>query len=215
MGDGNEEFSPVNSQGIDLSQDDVHASRPSCASEGRTGSSGSKRKRGSQRKVDVEGIHLALNQTNEQLMMIAEWPTCALANDNHVRMEFFCILREMLELMVWIGRYCKGIFCLVWTTFGTTIFFLHNVYLKLRKIVTISPKRYNSQSQKEKGLLEIITTLPLVSQPLPLCDIRPSSSSTLKLFPCGSNIYFQSIPLTYDLKDKNHYVSKVKRQYEN
>ncbi|KAA0049990.1 retrotransposon protein [Cucumis melo var. makuwa] len=103
-----------------FADDDVHASRPSRASEGRTGSSGSKRKRGSQRKVDVEGIHLALNQTNEQLMMIAEWPTCALANDNHVRMEFFRILHEMLELMVWIGRYCKSIFCLVWTTFGVS-----------------------------------------------------------------------------------------------
>ncbi|KAA0048205.1 retrotransposon protein [Cucumis melo var. makuwa] len=30
--------------------------------------------------------------------MIAEWPVHALANDNHVRMEFFHILREMLEL---------------------------------------------------------------------------------------------------------------------
>ncbi|KAA0036695.1 retrotransposon protein [Cucumis melo var. makuwa] len=46
MGDGNEDFPPVYSQGIDLSQDDVRASRPSRALEGRTGSSGSKRKRG-------------------------------------------------------------------------------------------------------------------------------------------------------------------------
>ncbi|KAA0035724.1 retrotransposon protein [Cucumis melo var. makuwa] len=46
MADGNKEFPPVYSQGIDLSQDDVRASRPSRASEGRTGSSGSKRKRG-------------------------------------------------------------------------------------------------------------------------------------------------------------------------
>ena len=37
----------------------------------------------------------------------------------------------------------------------------------------------NAQSQKEKDLLEMITTLPLVSQPLPLCEILPSSSSTL------------------------------------
>ncbi|KAA0055621.1 retrotransposon protein [Cucumis melo var. makuwa] len=48
MGDGNEEFPPVYSQGIDLSQNDVRASRPSRASESRTGSSGSKRKRESQ-----------------------------------------------------------------------------------------------------------------------------------------------------------------------
>ncbi|KAL4018513.1 hypothetical protein IC575_022111 [Cucumis melo] len=37
----------------------------------------------------------------------------------------------------------------------------------------------NAQSQKEKYLPELITTLPLVSQPLPLCEILPSSSSTL------------------------------------
>ncbi|KAA0042465.1 retrotransposon protein [Cucumis melo var. makuwa] len=66
--------------------------------EGRTGSSGSKRKRGSPRDLDVEGIHLVLDQTNEQLRMIAEWPTRALANDNHVYTEFFHILREMPEL---------------------------------------------------------------------------------------------------------------------
>ncbi|KAL0559409.1 hypothetical protein IC582_004018 [Cucumis melo] len=83
---------------IDLSQDDVRASRPSRASEGRTGSSGSKRKRGSQQDFDVEVIHLALDQTNEQLRQIAEWPARNLANDNHVRMEFFRILREMPEL---------------------------------------------------------------------------------------------------------------------
>uniref|UniRef100_A0A9I9E4K7 Retrotransposon protein n=2 Tax=Cucumis melo TaxID=3656 RepID=A0A9I9E4K7_CUCME len=90
--------STVYSQGIDMSQDNVRASLPSRASEGRTESSGSKRKRGSQREVDVEGIHLTLDQTNEKLRMIAEWPVHALANDNHVRMEFFHILREMLEL---------------------------------------------------------------------------------------------------------------------
>ncbi|KAA0062570.1 retrotransposon protein [Cucumis melo var. makuwa] len=65
MADKNEEFPPVYSQGIDLSQHDVHASRPSRGSKGRTGSSGSKRKRGSQREVDVEAIHLALDQANE------------------------------------------------------------------------------------------------------------------------------------------------------
>ncbi|KAA0065503.1 retrotransposon protein [Cucumis melo var. makuwa] len=70
MGDGNDEFPPMYSQVINLSQDDVRASQPSRASEGRTGLSGSKRKRGSQRKVDVEGIHLALDETNDQLRMI-------------------------------------------------------------------------------------------------------------------------------------------------
>uniref|UniRef100_A0A9I9EDR4 Retrotransposon protein n=1 Tax=Cucumis melo TaxID=3656 RepID=A0A9I9EDR4_CUCME len=84
MGDGNEELPPVYSQGIDLSQNNVRASRPSRASEGRTRSSGSKRKRRSQRDLDVEAIHLALDQTNEQLKQIAEWPARTLANDNHV-----------------------------------------------------------------------------------------------------------------------------------
>ncbi|TYJ97166.1 reverse transcriptase [Cucumis melo var. makuwa] len=72
MGDGNKEFPPMYSQGIDLSQDDVCASRPSRASEGRTGSSGTKRKR----------------------RMLAR----ALANDNHVRTKFFRILHEIPEL---------------------------------------------------------------------------------------------------------------------
>ncbi|KAL0553630.1 hypothetical protein IC582_007530 [Cucumis melo] len=31
----------------------------------------------------------------------------------------------------------------------------------------------NSQSHKEKDLPEMITTLPLVSQPLPLCEMAP------------------------------------------
>ncbi|KAA0053970.1 retrotransposon protein [Cucumis melo var. makuwa] len=74
MGDGNEDFPPV------------------------TGSSGSKRKRGSQRDFQLEAIHLALDQINEQLRQIVEWPTRNLANDNHVRTEFFRILREMPEL---------------------------------------------------------------------------------------------------------------------
>ncbi|KAA0037345.1 retrotransposon protein [Cucumis melo var. makuwa] len=98
MGDGNEDFPPVYSQGVDISQDDVRASRPSRALEGRTRSSGSKRKRGSQRDFELEAIHLALDQTNEQLRQIAEWPARNLANDNHVRTEFFRILREMPEL---------------------------------------------------------------------------------------------------------------------
>ncbi|TYK08447.1 retrotransposon protein [Cucumis melo var. makuwa] len=98
MGDGNEEFPPV------------------------TGSSGSKRKRGSQRDLDVEAIHLALDQTNEQLRMIAEWPACTLA----MQMTTMCARNSSTycvrcqNLRVWIGRYCKGIFCLVWTTFGVS-----------------------------------------------------------------------------------------------
>ncbi|KAL0536703.1 hypothetical protein IC582_025663 [Cucumis melo] len=98
MGDGNEDFPPVYSQGVDISQDDVRASRPSRASDGRTGSSGSKRKRGIQRDFELEAIHVALDQTNEQLREIAQWPARNLANDNHVRTEFFRILREMPEL---------------------------------------------------------------------------------------------------------------------
>ncbi|TYK07140.1 retrotransposon protein [Cucumis melo var. makuwa] len=79
-------------------RNDVRASRSSRALEGRVGSSGSKRKRGSQREVDVDNVYYTLDQTNDQLRMIAEWPACTLANDNHVRMEFFCIFREMPKL---------------------------------------------------------------------------------------------------------------------
>ncbi|KAL4034853.1 hypothetical protein IC575_003522 [Cucumis melo] len=108
MGDGNEDFPPVYSQGVDISQDDVRASRPSRASDGRTGSSGSKRKRGSQRDFELEAIHVALDQTNKQLREIAQWPARNLANDNHVRTEFFRILREMPNLRVWIGVIAKA-----------------------------------------------------------------------------------------------------------
>ncbi|TYK06435.1 retrotransposon protein [Cucumis melo var. makuwa] len=116
MGDGNEKFPPM------------------------TGSSGSKRKRGSQRKVDVEGIHLALDQTNEQLRMIAEWPVHALDNDNHVRTEFFRILREMPELTSLDKALCKDIFCLVWTTFGVSYSCLR---MRERDFVESSPTRHH------------------------------------------------------------------------
>uniref|UniRef100_A0A9I9E6Y3 Retrotransposon protein n=1 Tax=Cucumis melo TaxID=3656 RepID=A0A9I9E6Y3_CUCME len=116
MGDGNEKFPPM------------------------TGSSGSKRKRGSQRKVDVEGIHLALDQTNKQLRMIAEWPVHALDNDNHVRTEFFRILREMPELTSLDKALCKGIFCLVWTTFGVSYSCLR---MRERDFVESSPTRHH------------------------------------------------------------------------
>ncbi|KAA0066940.1 retrotransposon protein [Cucumis melo var. makuwa] len=81
MGDENEEFPPMYNQGIGLSQDDVRASRPSRALEGRTGSSGSKRKRGSQRDFDVEAIHLALDQTNEQLRTLLQRHLLSRMND--------------------------------------------------------------------------------------------------------------------------------------
>ena len=81
-----------------MSQEDVRASRLSHAFEGRAGSSGSKRKRGSQREEELEVINMALECTNDQLRMIADWSARALVNDNHVRQEFFRILREMSEL---------------------------------------------------------------------------------------------------------------------
>ncbi|KAL4028002.1 hypothetical protein IC575_011192 [Cucumis melo] len=97
MGDGNEDFPPVYSQGVDISQDDVRASRPSRA--WMVGPDQvDRRGRGSQRDFELEAIHVALEQTNEQLREIAQWPARNLANDNHVRTEFFRILREMPEL---------------------------------------------------------------------------------------------------------------------
>ncbi|KAA0066979.1 retrotransposon protein [Cucumis melo var. makuwa] len=120
MAGGNEEFPFVYSQGIDMSQDDVCTLRPSRVSDGMTGSSGSKRKRESQQKVDVEGIHLALDQTNEQLRMITEWPACALANETMCARNSSAYCVRCRNSRVWIERYCKGIFCLVWTTFGVS-----------------------------------------------------------------------------------------------
>ncbi|KAA0054017.1 retrotransposon protein [Cucumis melo var. makuwa] len=76
--------------------DDVSALRSFRTSEGRVGSSGSKRKRGSQREVDVDNVYYALEQ-NEQ-------PTedyCGVAYTrpyNHVCTKFFRILHEMPEL---------------------------------------------------------------------------------------------------------------------
>ncbi|KAA0032141.1 retrotransposon protein [Cucumis melo var. makuwa] len=60
MPNGNEEFPSMYSQGIDMFQEDVRASRSSHASEGRVGSSKSKRKRESQREGEIEVIHMAL-----------------------------------------------------------------------------------------------------------------------------------------------------------
>ncbi|KAL4035241.1 hypothetical protein IC575_003922 [Cucumis melo] len=40
-------------------------------------------------------------------------------------------------------------------------------------IIRDIPDNLNAQSQKEKDLPEMITTLPLVSQPLPLCEMAP------------------------------------------
>ncbi|KAA0063356.1 Ulp1-like peptidase [Cucumis melo var. makuwa] len=55
----------------------------------------------------------------------------------------------------------------------------------------------NAQSQKEKYLPEMITTLPLVSQPLPLCEILRSSSSTLNqpaMAPLDQTVKIQEVP---------------------
>ncbi|KAA0025955.1 retrotransposon protein [Cucumis melo var. makuwa] len=91
-------FTKTFADGINMSEEDVHALQPFRTSEVRVGSSGSKRKRESQREAELEVILMALECTNDQLRTIAEWPARALANDNHVRQEFFCILREMQEL---------------------------------------------------------------------------------------------------------------------
>ncbi|TYK05017.1 retrotransposon protein [Cucumis melo var. makuwa] len=81
-----------------FADDDMRASRPFRASEDRARSSKFKRKRGSQREVDVDNVYYAHDQTNNQLRIIVEWPIRALVNDNHVRTEFFRILRELPKL---------------------------------------------------------------------------------------------------------------------
>ncbi|KAA0052252.1 retrotransposon protein [Cucumis melo var. makuwa] len=81
-----------------MSKDDVRASRPARASNGRAGSSKSKRKRRSQWDGELEVIHMALECMNDQLRTIVKWPARALANDTHVRQEFLRLLRETLDL---------------------------------------------------------------------------------------------------------------------
>ncbi|KAA0058317.1 retrotransposon protein [Cucumis melo var. makuwa] len=68
MPDGNEEYN----QGIDMSQENVCASRPSRVLEGRIRSNRSKRKRGSQREGKLKVIHMTLECTNDQLRTIVE-----------------------------------------------------------------------------------------------------------------------------------------------
>ncbi|KAA0048715.1 retrotransposon protein [Cucumis melo var. makuwa] len=65
-----------------------------------TGSSRSKIKRGSQRKGEIEVIHMTLECTNDQLRMIMEWHARSLVNDNHMpddEREIFCrvLLRDI------------------------------------------------------------------------------------------------------------------------
>uniref|UniRef100_A0A9I9CI02 Uncharacterized protein n=1 Tax=Cucumis melo TaxID=3656 RepID=A0A9I9CI02_CUCME len=61
-----------------MSQDDVRASHPARASKGRPGSNGSKRWRGGQRVGAIKITHQALECANNQLRLIAEWPSHAL-----------------------------------------------------------------------------------------------------------------------------------------
>ncbi|KAL0554121.1 hypothetical protein IC582_008035 [Cucumis melo] len=98
MSDGNKEFSSIYSQGIDMSQEDVHASQPAHTSNSRARSSRLKRKRGSQQKGEIKVIHMALKCMNDQLKKIVEWHARALANNTHVHQEFIRLLREMSEL---------------------------------------------------------------------------------------------------------------------
>ena len=53
----------------------------------------------------------------------------------------------------------------------------------------------NAQSQKEKDLPEMITTLPLIRQPLPLCEILPSSTlKDLALAPLEQILKIHEVP---------------------
>uniref|UniRef100_A0A9I9DEV6 Retrotransposon protein n=1 Tax=Cucumis melo TaxID=3656 RepID=A0A9I9DEV6_CUCME len=85
ISDGKEmEFPSMYSQRIEMFEDDVRASRPARASNGRLGSSRSKRKRGSRLEGELDVIHMALECTNDQLRTIVEWHVCALANETFV-----------------------------------------------------------------------------------------------------------------------------------
>ncbi|KAL4016672.1 hypothetical protein IC575_024326 [Cucumis melo] len=81
------EFPSMYSQGFDMSQDDVRASHPACTSECRTGSNGSKQRREGQWVGEIEMIHEALECENDQLRMIAEWPSRTLQNETTIFQE--------------------------------------------------------------------------------------------------------------------------------
>ncbi|KAA0060299.1 retrotransposon protein [Cucumis melo var. makuwa] len=99
MPDGNDmEIHTMYNHGFNMSQDDVSTSRPGCAFNDRTGSSGSKRKRGGQRVGEIELIHEVMEYVNDQLRAIVEWPIVMLHNETTVRQEVLRKLRAMLEL---------------------------------------------------------------------------------------------------------------------
>ncbi|TYK15331.1 Ulp1-like peptidase [Cucumis melo var. makuwa] len=63
----------------------------------------------------------------------------------------------------------------------------------------------NAQSQKKKDLPEMITTLPLLSQPLPLCEILPSLSSALNqpaMAPFDQTVQTHKVPPSISIVDE-------------
>ncbi|KAL0546254.1 hypothetical protein IC582_016160 [Cucumis melo] len=74
----------------------------------------------------------------------------------------------------------------------------------------------NAQSQKEKYLQKMIITLPIVSQPLPLCEILPSSSSTLNqpvMAPLDQTVQIHEMPPPISIVNEESQVVCIHNNY--
>ncbi|KAA0047893.1 retrotransposon protein [Cucumis melo var. makuwa] len=118
MGDGNEDFQPVYSQGVDISQDD----HPDLLALQRVGPDQvDRRGRGEVNETSSlkRYIWRSTKQTsNSGRLRSGQHATLQMTTTCARNFSAYCVRCQ--NLRVWIGRYCKGIFCLVWTAFGVS-----------------------------------------------------------------------------------------------
>ncbi|KAL0544197.1 hypothetical protein IC582_019310 [Cucumis melo] len=87
-----------------------------------------------------------------------------------------------------------------------------NLLLTIRDI----SDNLNTQSQKEKDLPEMITTIPLVSQPLPFCEILPSLSSTLNqpaMAPLDQTVQIHEVPPSIPIVNEESQLVCIHNKY--
>ncbi|KAL0539806.1 hypothetical protein IC582_024027 [Cucumis melo] len=74
----------------------------------------------------------------------------------------------------------------------------------------------NAQSQKEEYLPEMITTISLVSQPLPLCEILPSSSNTFNqpaMAPLDQTVQIHEVPPSISIVNEESQLVCIHNNY--
>uniref|UniRef100_A0A9I9DDJ0 Retrotransposon protein n=1 Tax=Cucumis melo TaxID=3656 RepID=A0A9I9DDJ0_CUCME len=97
--DGNDmEIPMMYSQGIDMLSDDIMGTRPDRSTEGRTGSSGSKRKQGGQAVETMEIIRNVMEHSNDRLKAIVEWSNVQRQDASTRLVEVVRQLQRILEL---------------------------------------------------------------------------------------------------------------------